>query len=244
MRILVYNIAYGTGAPGAMLSNICTMHRYLRTSQDHLDSIIDFIHDTEPDIVGLIEVDTGSYRTNFVNQAELIAGRIRHCCESHVKYGHSFFAHSVPILRKQANAILTKKRIPEKNFHFLPVGFKRLIIEADLGFFRFFLVHLSLNQKSRKIQLSHLAELGKDAGPLVIAGDFNTFNGESELDELKDALGLINPNKNGTATYPSWKPRKQLDYILYSKSLKIKRFGVSKVRYSDHLPLMLDIEKE
>ena len=72
MRLLVYNIRYATGTgpafhlplPGA---------GYLRSNRQVLDGITEFISDEDPDIVGLIEVDTGSIRTGMVNQAEHIA---------------------------------------------------------------------------------------------------------------------------------------------------------------------------
>ncbi len=242
MRILIYNIAYGTGAPGALFDHLCTMHRYLRTPHSHLQRIVEFIHDSDPDLVGLLEVDTGSYRTNFVNQVELIAKHINHYHHSYVKYGKHFFSHSIPILRKQANAILTKTELPDRNFHFLPVGFKRLIIEVKLDGIRFFLVHLAINRKIRALQLSHLAKLAKGEGPVIVAGDFNTFSGEHEIEALQEELSLFNPNKRAIPTFPSWKPRKQLDFVLCSKSINVIDFQIAKVKYSDHLPIILDIE--
>ncbi|HEV7443060.1 MAG TPA: hypothetical protein VGO18_10730, partial [Steroidobacteraceae bacterium] len=69
MRLLVYNIRYATGTgpsfhlpvPGA---------GYLRSNRKVLAGITDFIRAEHPDVVGLIEVDTGSIRTGMVNQAE------------------------------------------------------------------------------------------------------------------------------------------------------------------------------
>ena len=69
MRFLVYNIAYGTGAPGGMGKNILTAHRYLRTPRKPLEGIIRFISETEADIVGLVEVDTGSFRTTSIRRS-------------------------------------------------------------------------------------------------------------------------------------------------------------------------------
>ena len=64
MRILVYNIAYGTGGPKSYYDHINTASRYMRTSHTHLDEIMKFIGEADPDVLGLVEVDTGSYRTN------------------------------------------------------------------------------------------------------------------------------------------------------------------------------------
>ena len=64
MRLLVYNIRYATGTgpsfhlpiPGA---------GYLRSNRKVLTGITEFLRAEEPDIVGLIEVDTGSIRTGM-----------------------------------------------------------------------------------------------------------------------------------------------------------------------------------
>ena len=72
MRLVVYNIRYATGTgpafhlplPGA---------GYLRTSRRVLTGITEFLRTERPDVVGLIEVDTGSIRSGMVNQAEYIA---------------------------------------------------------------------------------------------------------------------------------------------------------------------------
>ena len=77
MRLLVYNIRYATGTgpafhlplPGA---------GYLRSSRRVLDDITQFIRGEDPDLVGLIEVDTGSVRSALVNQAEYIAQHLGH----------------------------------------------------------------------------------------------------------------------------------------------------------------------
>lgn len=244
MRLLIYNIAYGTGNPGAFHKQIWTIHRYLRTSKGHLDRIIDFIDESDADVVGLVEVDTGSYRTDFVNQVEAIANHLKHYHQSSVKYGKRSLGRAIPILNKQANAILTKKKVPKWYFHYFPHGFKKLIIEVHLDGIRFFLVHLSIQKKTRDVQIKYLTKLAKGSSPLIIAGDFNTFSGEDELRDFKKELKLINPNTEGMPTYPSSKPKHQLDFILCSKTLKVKDFQIPEVKYSDHLPLILDFSKQ
>ena len=77
MRLLVYNIRYATGTgpafhlplPGA---------GYLRSNRKVLSGITEFIRAEHPDVVGLIEVDTGSIRTGMLNQAEHIARELGH----------------------------------------------------------------------------------------------------------------------------------------------------------------------
>src|ERR1041384_5899533 len=72
LRLLVYNIRYATGTgpafhlplPGA---------GYLRSNPRVLDRITHYLKSLDPDLVGLIEVDTGSVRSGLVNQAVQIA---------------------------------------------------------------------------------------------------------------------------------------------------------------------------
>lgn len=240
MRLLIYNIAYGTGAATDGFRQIFTIHRYLRTSRSHLDRIVEFIDQSAADVVGLVEVDTGSYRTRHVNQVEVVANHLKHFHHSSNKYGRNSIGRAIPFLKDHANAILTRDTINASAFHYFPVGFKKLIIEVEVRGVKIFLVHLALKKRVRERQLTHLANLASDEGPVIIAGDFNTFKGELEIDNLRDRLGLSNPNRDNLPTYPSWDPKRQLDFILCSKSIKVNNFQVGDVRYSDHLPVILD----
>jgi endonuclease/exonuclease/phosphatase family metal-dependent hydrolase len=242
MRLLVYNIAYGTGAPEAFHHQLLTIHRYLRTPRTHLDRIINFIDESEADIIGLLEIDTGSYRTNYLNQVEVVASHLKHYYHTSTKYGQRSMGRRLPIFKNQANAILTKEELPECQLHYLPVGFKKLIIEVCFKGVKIYLVHLALQRRIRRKQLEHLVKLvrkEKDT-PVIIAGDFNTFKGNGEVKILQHELSLINANNSNTPTYPSWNPRKQLDFIFCSKQININKFEVPEIKYSDHLPLIMD----
>ncbi|MBN1865643.1 MAG: endonuclease/exonuclease/phosphatase family protein [Victivallales bacterium] len=242
MKLLVYNIAYGTGCPKTVYSHILTSHRYIKTSSAHLDRIINFIEEENPDILGLVEVDMGSYRTGFLNQVETIANHLDHFHYSSVKYHAKSMGRSIPIIRMQGNAILTRQRVPKTNFHYFPVGFKRLIIELDFKGISFFLVHLALQKNIRRIQLEFLAELASMRDKIIIAGDFNAFRGKQEIEYLQRTLGLSNPNVDSRPTFPSWNPRRELDFILVSKNIRVSDFRIPEVRFSDHLPIILEFQ--
>lgn len=242
MKLMIYNIAYGTGAPGTMLENISTGYRYLRASAHHLERLTKFIHSENPDIVGLLEVDTGSYRTASMNQVESIASSLNHYHQSSVKYAGGSFGRKMPILRNQANAVLTREPVDQNVFHFFDTGFKRLVIEVDYGGITFFLVHLSLRKRVRRNQLLMLAELIGDRHHVIVGGDFNALSGNDELREFRGILGLKSANSAGLPTFPSWRPRKELDFILHSNDITLKDFSIPDARFSDHLPLIVDIE--
>ena len=242
-RVLVYNIAYGSGAPSSYTENLLKIHRYLKRPHNNLKKISKFIESSNADIVGLIEIDTGSLRTSNTNQAEEIGKHSSHYAHYLTKYGDSFTGKIIPILRKQGNAILTREKNSNGIYHYFPGGFKKLIIELDMERFRFFLLHLSLSKRTRKMQFAHMANLlSSKKRPVIIAGDFNAFKGASELRDIRNKLGLVNPNVDRLPTYPSWNPKHQLDFILCSKEVKIKKFEIPKVNLSDHLPLIMDFE--
>lgn len=244
MKFLLYNIRYaaGTGAsfrrpiPGAGL---------LFGNRNNLDAITEFIKSRNPDVVGLVEVDTGSVRSRMVNQAEAIARRLGHYSTYQCKYGESSFNNRLPIVRKQANAFLAAPRVHGERFHYFDTGIKRLIIELELEDVAIFLVHLSLKYRHRHWQLRHLHDLVKASKkPVIVAGDFNTFWGEHEMYLFMQAAGLQSANIERLPSYPSHAPRKELDFILYGRGLRPGAFEVPAVRFSDHLPLIWEFEHE
>ncbi len=240
MKLLVYNIAYGTGSPGKTYKRLFTSHRYLRTKHAYFDNIAAFIKSHRPDIIGLVEADSGSFRTGNVDQVKELARRLEHyhLCES--KYGLNSPPRHLPFLKNHVNAILSKEKENHSAFHFFDNGMKKLIIEAEIEGIVFFLVHLSLRRNVRAKQLIQLTELLPRNRPIIVAGDFNTYGGEKELCALKNHHHLCNPNHDNIPTYPSWQPRHQLDYVLCSHSLVVENFSVPDLAYSDHLPLIVE----
>ena len=242
MRILLYNIAYGTGAPKTFYKQITHIHNFIRTSHRHIHDISNFIKNSGPDITGLVEIDTGSYRTKYINQVDLLSDSINAYHHYSIKYGKRSINRQIPILNKQANAVLTKDKALKTEYLYFPIGTKRLIIKLQFKRFDFYLLHLALKKSVRKEQLNHLIKIINRDKPVIIAGDLNTFAGEQELDGIKSKLNLINPNFEEIPTYPSWAPKHQLDYILCSKSFTVNNAEVINIKHSDHLPIIVDID--
>ena len=240
MRLLVYNIRYATGTgpafhlplPGA---------GYLRSSRKVLEQVTQFIRDEDPDLVGLIEVDIGSIRTGMVNQAEYVASRLGHYTAYQCKYGSESINHMMPIVRKQANALLAAPHVSGQRFHYFDAGIKRLIIELELESVCVFLVHLSIKFRHRQYQLRTLYDLVvQSKKPAIVAGDFNTFWGTNELYLFMRAAGLRSANVQGLPSYPARKPRAELDFVLVTEGIQVDDFRVPDVRFSDHLPVICD----
>lgn len=242
MRLLLYNIRYAVGA-GASMHMPLPGAGYLLGNQNVLPDITRFIKSMDPDIVGLIEVDTGSIRSRKINQAETIAAELGMNSSYEIKYGANSINQMLPIIRKQGNAFLAAHRVHGETFHYFDTGVKRLIIELEMDEFSVFLVHLSLKYRHRHLQMRTLYDLiEKTKKPVIVAGDFNTFWGENEIYLFMRAAGLRSANTESLPSYPSRSPRKELDFVLYQEGIRVTHFEIPQVRHSDHLPLICDFE--
>jgi endonuclease/exonuclease/phosphatase family metal-dependent hydrolase len=214
---------------------------YVIGNHTNLLRITEFIKSQDPDIVGLVEVDTGSIRSNRINQAESIGQSLGHYSVYQCKYGESSLNQMLPIVRKQGNAFLAAPRVHGERFHYFDKGIKRLTIELELEECSVFLVHLSLKYRHRQQQLHSLHDLVvASKKPVIIAGDFNTFWGGHEIYLFMKAAGLQSANRASLPSYPSNSPRKELDFVLYGNGIDIHNFFIPAVPYSDHLPLICD----
>ena len=181
VKFLLYNIRYGTGT-GMAYHLPFPFTGYFRSSSRNTGRILSFIKAEKPDIIGLVEVDEGSYRSHRINQAEWIARELGYEHVYQSKYGEKSLARRVPVLNRQGNAFITNRSIETQQFHFFKTGIKKLVIELEFDSFIIFLVHLSLKYRHRQHQLTDLYNLFSSAKkPMIVAGDFNAFWGMQEL---------------------------------------------------------------
>lgn len=242
VRFLLYNVRYCAGI-GRRFHLPFPGSGYLKRTHGVLDEITNFIGSVNPDIVGLVEVDGGSFRSGKVNQAEHIASSLGHyhCFEQ--KYGETSWVRFLPVANKQMNAFLSRGVIQDERFLYFDHGIKKLVIQLELDSMTVFLVHLSIRFRHRQHQLCDLYSLVKEVKkPYLVAGDFNVFWGDPEIELFLAATGLRSANTGGVPTYPSWAPKRELDFILHSPEIKIRNLQIPAVTYSDHLPLICDFD--
>ncbi|MGH8278442.1 MAG: endonuclease/exonuclease/phosphatase family protein [Gammaproteobacteria bacterium] len=243
MRLLLYNIRYGTGGGPAFNFPVPGVGGYLRGTVHQLAKITAFVKSLNPDIVGLIEVDMGSVRAGRVNQAEAIAAATGLIPAFRSKYGEHSLNQYLPIVRKQGNAFLTREADAILRFHYFDLGIKRLIIELEMRELCLFLVHLSLKYRHRHRQMHELVSLVRGAHkPVIVAGDFNTLWGSEEIDMFAAAAGLYSVNVRNLPSWPSTHATRQLDFILYNQRIMPRTFRMPQIELSDHLPLLMDFE--
>ena len=154
----------------------------------------------------------------------------------------------MPVLNKQANAIISRYPIINHKYHVLHEGTKRVVIEATLKCpqkVTLLAAHLALGKETRSRQIKELIKIVNSIkNPVILMGDFNTFNGEEEIAELLKRTHLsdkIRLDKESVPfTEPAWHPTRRLDYILTSPQINVKKYSVLHFAFSDHLPLMID----
>jgi endonuclease/exonuclease/phosphatase family metal-dependent hydrolase len=237
MRFVLYNIRYGTG--GRKL--LSPLNGYLRHTGKNFGRITQFLHDLDPDVAGLVEVDAGSYRSGKSNQAEMIAERLGHYHVYRSKYREGSRTQYIPILNQQGNAFVVRDDGHKETFHYFDHGVKRLVIELEMENVTFFLIHLALTSRLRHRQLGDLYDLLQTVKkPYIVAGDFNALWGEQEIRLFQAATGLKNAHATDSPTFPSWKPKRHLDFILHSPGVSVERCWMPDVQFSDHLPIVCD----
>lgn len=214
---------------------------YLGKTSETLAQITAFLKTLNPDIIGLIEVDAGSYRAEKKNQAESIAASLGHYHAYRSKYMEDGLLNRLPVINRQGNAFVTRDSFKTEKYHYFSNGIKRLVIELELDNLIIFLVHLALSFRTRHQQLSDLYRIIRETEkPHIVAGDFNPLFGIREIDLFLGATGLVNADPQHQWTFPSWKPKRTLDFILHSPQIKVNEFRLPRVTHSDHLPVVCD----
>lgn len=103
--------------------------------------------------------------------------------------------------------------------------------------FRVATTHLSLHRRTRSAQLAELArDLPADL-PLVLMGDLNC-GGE----DLAPLLGILSAPPDTPPTYPSVRPARRIDHVLFSAHWRLVGVGTVRSLASDHVPLYADLE--
>lgn len=214
---------------------------FFKPTKDNLYKITNFLKSSAPDIIGLVEVDSGSYRSGKRCQAKKIADELHYTHVVETKYANDSLAQKLPVLKQQSNALLARDKFLSHQFHYFTEGVKRLVIQAELEEVVVFIVHLSIKYRHRQNQLEHLHHLVKKATkPVIVAGDFNTFWGSRELELFLAASRLHNANPDNRPSHPSHSPHRQIDFILHSDELRVDDFVIPDIQLSDHNPVICD----
>lgn len=250
VRLICYNIEYCEGMEGLWYQYFY-FWRIFFPPKGLDQKMVDALKRLKPDILALVEVDTGSFRAK---KDEVVFFEKKLGMKSFVEkikyplHGWAGMFHHVPILNKQANAIIAKSKISKVKYHLFHEGTKRVVIEATVHVPKkvtLLVAHLALGGKTRAKQIEELAKIvNKIKNPVILMGDFNTFRGEEEVKKLLEETHLkdkISLDKYSVGvTQPTWHPLKRLDYVLTSPQIKVKTYQVLNYPFSDHMPLFVE----
>lgn len=230
---MTFNIHHGRGIDGKL----------------DLNRIAEIIEESEADLISLNEVDRFfSKRSNHMDQVFWLA--------DHLNMNHAFGptltlkSKGSMMLRQYGNTILSRYPIISATNH--PLDFYSGIIEGrsllEINILihthplKMYATHLSLNPLLHKKQTEFIInKIVDDDLPVILAGDFNMRPGSKGWRRITGHLADIchASDESPCYTFPSSRPKVQLDYIFASRNLHITSVEViNKIpSASDHLPL-------
>lgn len=239
LRLLSFNIQAGI--------TTSKYHHYVTHSWKHvlpcaerldtLDRIAGLLGDF--DFVGIQESDAGSLRSGYINQTEYLADRSGFPYwydQTNRNLGH-LGQHSLGLLSRFRPSEITEARLPGM----IP-GRGALCVRFGSGSEALLLVivHLALGRRARERQLASLAEMIAGYRHVILMGDLNCRSESDEMRWLLRGTDLSEPT-HGLYTFPSWRPRRNIDHILVSSSIQVDSVRVLNHTISDHLPIAMDV---
>lgn len=240
LRVMSYNVQVGIPTERA--------HHYLLHSWKHvlphthrlenLDKVANLIH--RFDLVGLQELDAGSLRSNFINLAEYLADRAQ------FPFWYTQVNRNFGRLAQHSSGMLSRykpKEVLDIRLPSLIPGRRAIMARYGEGedALAVFIVHLSLGKRARLSQLAYLAELINEYPHALLMGDFNCQTHSNEMQNLFNKTRLCEPLEK-MHTFPSWRPSHHIDHILVTEELNVLSAEVLNHPYSDHLPIVMDVE--
>jgi len=214
IRLLSFNIQAGTSTARYHHYVTHSWRQVLPHSRriENLDAIAELV--TPFDMVALQEVDTGSLRSGFINQSRYLANH------SDMPFWCHQSNRKVGTVAYAGNGFLSKFEPQSVEDHRLPgiiPGRGTLLVRYGEGESRLdvAVVHLALGKRARRQQLRFLTEMLASSQNLIVMGD---------------------------PSFPSWQPQRAIDHILVSHTLVAREAEVLDVTYSDHCPVVLEVE--
>jgi endonuclease/exonuclease/phosphatase family metal-dependent hydrolase len=231
IAVLTYNIYHGEDANGG----------------SNLDAVAGIINSLQPDLVALQEVDNKTGRAKGLDLTSELSRRtgMQGVFGKAMDYDGGGYGEAVlsrhPIIETKNNPLPhTPKAEPRAALEIhieLAGGVKMAFVGTHLDHQR--------DQSNRMMQASRIIELYENYDfPIVLAGDLNATPGSDPINLL---LGQWSDaaRDNPQPTFPSTKPSRRIDYIMYKPK---GRWKVVEVRVidekvaSDHCPVLAVLE--
>lgn len=238
LRVMSYNIHH------------CNPPSKAREGVIDVDAIVKAIAQQKPDFVALQEVDVNTKRSGNINQAVLLATKLKMNFYFGKAIDHDGGDYGVAILSRfplsaQQTFMLPKNNDAKAEQRILAIATAEI---AKGVFIRFASTHLDAqrSEANRILQAKELNRLtAKETLPLILAGDLNADPGS-------ESIRIFDTNFTRTCsdcsfTIPSINPRKTIDHIGFKTGnpFKVVSHEVVSERYaSDHLPVIAVLQLE
>lgn len=195
----------------------------------------------EVDIAALQEVDGGSLRSGFLNQAAYLAD------QSAFPYWWQQRNRRIGRIAESSNCLFSRWQPTLVEDHALPGPIRgRGALLAVYGEGKDALAvvisHLSLGNQTRGRQFDFLSELLKPYRHIVLMGDFNCQPHNASFKRFLERSNLAIPGPKALNTYPAWHPERSIDHILLSSEIRPVSYDAPSLLLSDHLPVAVEIE--
>ncbi len=239
LRLLSYNIQIGirTRRYGQYFSHSWKHLLHHPQRFDNLDRIAELM--SHYDMVGVQEADAGSARCGFVNITQYLAAAAGFPYwddQTNRRLGR-FAQHSLGVLSRYKPSGITEHRLPGR----IP-GRGAMAVRFGDGpeSLIVLIVHLALSRRGRINQMDYLSDLVNDYRHVVLMGDMNCRSNSQEMEVLVNKTLMSEP-LHGMNTFPSWRPRRNIDHILVTPTVEVAKAEVLDYPLSDHLPISMEV---
>lgn len=248
-KILLSNLGYLRDVDGTAASHLAKSWRHvycpLSVQYRSLAALRTIISEHNPDLICLLEIDTGSLTSGGLNQFALLSHDYP-CHDVASKYDANSYLQRWSVTKGKSSAFLAKACHAFERIYFTS-GTKRLVYRVEVSdSLAVFFTHLSLKEAVRRQQLRELKVLiEREARDVVVLGDFNILAGLGELDELTDGGRIRLMNDPTASTFQLFKKRYLLDVCLMSQNIgKNARVSVIPQSFSDHDAILAVVEAD
>lgn len=239
LRLLSYNIQIGikTRRYGQYLTHSWKHLLHHPQRFTNLDRIAQLM--SGYDLVGIQEADAGSARSGYVNITQYLAAN------AGFPYWDDQTNRSIGRLAKHSLGALSRYRPTGITEHRLPgriPGRGALAIRFGDGAesLVILIVHLALSRRGRISQFDYISDLVNDYRHVVLMGDMNCPSDSVEMETLINKTLMSEP-LHGMNTFPSWRPRRNIDHILVTPTVNVAQAQVLDYPLSDHLPVFMEV---
>ena len=240
LKFLNYNIQAGIGTMRGR-DYLLRAHRQFVSVRPKTANLIDIAHFIRKfDVVCLQEVDLGGLRSGYVDQVEFLK---KH---GEFPYAAKQLNRKLGRLSLHGNAILSKQRITHVESYSLPGAVAgRGLLVATLETTQPCIIattHFSLGEKDQRLQFEFIYDKLDHRARVVLSGDFNCTHDSPALIDFDDKSVLDMVTEDHHHAFPSWNPSKAIDHIFVSKSFGPVVCEILNFRYSDHLPIYMELD--